>query len=94
MQSLLSSKFLTLTEETETKVNSHHTILKQRNAKIIAATMWIGWCTRIQNHNKNSLFIQIEEQNARDEEIRAATENLSEEKLQEFKDIFSFFDRF
>merc|ERR1712012_93328 len=35
----------------------------------------------------------IEEQNARDEEIKAATENLSEEKLEEFKEIFSFFDR-
>merc|ERR1712241_797492 len=35
----------------------------------------------------------IEDQNARDEEIKAATENLSEEKLLEYKDIFSFFDR-
>jgi len=35
----------------------------------------------------------IEEQNLRDEEIKMATENLSPEKLQEYKDIFSFFDR-
>jgi len=35
----------------------------------------------------------LDEQNARDDEIKAATENLSEKKLKEFKDIFSYFDR-
>jgi len=34
-----------------------------------------------------------EEQQARDEEIKAATENLTEEKLLEYQEIFSFFDR-
>jgi len=35
----------------------------------------------------------MEEQNERDEEIKAATERLTAKELEEYKDIFSFFDR-
>ena len=36
---------------------------------------------------------EMEEQAARDEEIRVITENMDKEELDEYKDIFSFFDR-
>ena len=34
-----------------------------------------------------------EEQALRDEEIRSVTDNLGKEELDEFKEIFSFFDK-
>ena len=35
-----------------------------------------------------------QEQAQRDAEIKSATEKLTDEELEEFRDIFSFFDRF
>ena len=40
-----------------------------------------------------NLTMDDDEQSARDEEIRIVTENMDKEELDEFKGLFSIFDR-
>ena len=46
----------------------------------------VKWCN-------SALLCQMEEQNERDDEIREATERLSNRELAEYKEIFRFFDK-
>ena len=50
-------------------------------------------CSEVVQLSFQTVLCQMEEQNERDDEIREATERLSNRELAEYKEIFRFFDK-